>query len=581
MVEETVTELVNTQFIPLNQLIATDSSLQLALAVLIGGIVGITVGHYKFSHWIESTKFRYKRTHLAHIIQRLAFPSIVIIALIFGTHYIHTYELFTSDVYIKAAEASQEMTPREFFSKILQSGTILVSGFVIAKFIPVVLSKREKSTLEREDFERWVEMRGFDDDEDNFFYKLYKWNPPVSPPREMSEEQFKNYLKTEKGKKILERYRTKRGLMIGSYSENVKNPFNEWKKNERKKYEKYLESCTSGSNQAGRKLRLGVKPEEVYTIENWRYIKRRENYQSIIPGSTQPGHLKGIAQFAPKSVRNVISIGLFVSLVLGIAAWWEIDLLLIATASGGLSIAVGFALKETMENYFSYLQIRKEEIIQEGDRIEIEGYNGIVYKITPRVTYIKHGLNESIAIFPTHQLITSKIVNYSKDFKIVPAKIKIGVSYIHDPEYVTSILIKIGKRIMNEIKDERGQHMVVQEKCPYLEENLPSCGCDKDILVDIEQPTVRFSEFGDSSLQFDLWLFVRDYTSQFKVKSHMRMMIYHEFKKYGIKIPWPVKTVYQGDEAKEQEFDKMFEASRQEVKKEYGLGDLGKAGTDD
>lgn len=172
-------------------------------------------------------------------------------------------------------------------------------------------------------------------------------------------------------------------------------------------------------------------------------------------------------------------------------------------------------------------------------------------------------------------------MNYSKDFKLVPAKIRITVAYTHDPEQVAAILVKIGKRIMNEIKDDREQHIVVQEKCPYLDDNLPSCGCDKDILVDVEQPTVRFNEFGDSGLQFDLWLFVRDYASQFKVKSHMRMMIYNEFKRYGIKIPWPVRTVYQGDESKEQAEDKMFEASREEVRKEYGLGDLGKAGTDD
>lgn len=580
MAEETSIESVSSQFIPLNQLLATDSSLQLALVALIGGIIGITFVHYKFSHWIEGTKFRYKRTHLAQVIQRVLFPTIVIVAMIVGTEYIHTNELFTSDIYIKAAEASQEMTPREFFSKILESGTILVSGFIIAKFIPVLLSSREKLNLEREDFEHWKEMRGFEDD-DNLFYKLYKWNPPASAPKDMSEEQFKVHLKTEQGRKFLERYRTKRGFTIGSYSQIVENPFEEWKRSERAKYQQYLESCVSGNNQAGRKLRLGKKPEEVYTIESWRYIKRRENYMPIIPGSTQPGHIKGHIQIAPKSVRNIVSIGLFISLVLAVAAWWEVDLLLIATASGGLSIAVGFALKETMENYFSYLQIRKEEIIQEGDRIEIEGYNGIVYKITPRVTYIKHALNESIAIFPTHQLVTSKILNFSKDFKLVPAKIKIGVSYTHDPEQVASILVKIGKRIMNEIKDEKGQHMVVQEKCPYLAENLPSCGCDKDILVDIEQPTVRFSEFGDSALEFDLWLFVRDYASQFKVKSHMRMMIHSEFKKYGIKIPWPVRTIYQGDEAKEQADDKMFESSRQEVKKEYGLGDLGQAGTDD
>ena len=91
----------------------------------------------------------------------------------------------------------------------------------------------------------------------------------------------------------------------------------------------------------------------------------------------------------------------------------EVDLIVYAT--GGLAFGVGLALKETLENYFSYILIRKDKVVKEGDRVQLpSGYNGYVHKITPRVTYIRHGLNESVAIIPTRQIVSAEIVDIQK-----------------------------------------------------------------------------------------------------------------------------------------------------------------------
>ena len=59
--------------------------------------------------------------------------------------------------------------------------------------------------------------------------------------------------------------------------------------------------------------------------------------------------------------------------------------------------------------------IRKDNIFKEGERVQLEsGYNGIVHKITPRVTYVRDALHESVAIIPTRQLVTAQIINYTK-----------------------------------------------------------------------------------------------------------------------------------------------------------------------
>ena len=56
----------------------------------------------------------------------------------------------------------------------------------------------------------------------------------------------------------------------------------------------------------------------------------------------------------------------------------------------------------------------------------------------------------------------------------------------------------------------------------------------------------------------------------------MRLIMYEEFKKYDIRIPWPIRTVYQGDEKREEQEINQLDTKREEVMDEYGMGDLGR-----
>ena len=489
--------------------------------------------------------------------------------------YIQIFELFDTQMAIDAANAYETLTPRETFAKILDTIVILIIGYAVANLIPIILSVNEAKKIERQDFQEWMHRRGFSDDRQDLFHHLFKWSPPRHGPSEMPEEEYLEKMKTEDGRKYLENYYTSSGIPIGSFKQIKSNAFELWQKSEREKYEKYFEDCTSGNNPSGQVLRLGTFPNEVYTISQWRDQKRIADHDQIIAGARPPGWAERQSSEAPKSFRQIIPLIGMIGLLVGIAAWWEIDLVVLATASGGLAIGIGFALQETMQNYFAYLSIKKDKIFVEGDRILLEnGYVGIVGQITPRVTYVRDSLNESIAIIPTRQLITATIVNYSKDIQFIPAKVEVGASYLNDPEEVASVLIKVGTRAMKDLKDTRGNHLIVQEKCPYREEQKPSCGCDKNILVDIEQPIVRVTNFNSSSIDFAIRVFVKDYGSQFKVKSDMRITIIKEFKKHNINIPWPIQTEYHGDLEKEiEELDETAHVRKQTFH-EYGVGDL-------
>ena len=58
------------------------------------------------------------------------------------------------------------------------------------------------------------------------------------------------------------------------------------------------------------------------------------------------------------------------------------------------------------------------------------------------------------------------------------------------------------------------------------------------------------------------------------MKSAMRLIMYEEFKKYDIRIPWPIRTVYQGDEKRETQEIAEYDSKRKQVMDEFGIGDL-------
>jgi len=567
MAEEELGSIPIGEFETVSQLIGSSESLQIAFAILIVGLVIIGVIYHKFSHWISSQKFNYSRPHVSRFIRKAVLPFFAI-ALVSSTNaYIQSTELFEGENVFSEGE----LGPAETFAKILDTINILVIGWTISHLIPIGLTKRESSIIEREDYDNWRDMKGFPDDDGELFHKCFKWLSPKTTPYEMKDEEFKKNLETKEGLKFLEKYRTSKGLSIGSYEKLVDDPFDVWKKSERSKYEKYFKNCITGNNQTGQKLRPNVVPEEIYPIDIWREQKRRGNYLPMIPSARPPGYARKQKEGVPKSAKQVLPIGIFIATVIGVVSWWGVDLVVLATATGGIALGVGLALKDTMENYFAYIMIRKDKVVKEGDRVTLpSGYNGLVYKITPRVTYIRHGLNESLAVIPTKQLVSSEIINFTKEFKLVPAGIEVGVSYLNDPKQVEAILIKIGKRAMKEVKDGNGNHLARQKRCPYLDEHKQSCGCDKNILVDVGEPVVRFNSFNDSALDFAVRVFVRDYGSQFKMKSDMRVIMYEEFKKYDIRIPWPIRTVYQGDEKREAEEIGKLDQERIKVIEEYG-----------
>ncbi|HEJ83763.1 MAG TPA: mechanosensitive ion channel [Desulfobacteraceae bacterium] len=200
-------------------------------------------------------------------------------------------------------------------------------------------------------------------------------------------------------------------------------------------------------------------------------------------------------------------IGFFISISLV-----GIDLRFLLVFAGAAGIGIGLGLQNTAANVISGFTIIFGGKIRKGDWIEVGDTLGVVTDIYLRATKVRNRDNIEYLI-PNSDLISSTIVNYSLSSPLIRIELPVGVSYSADPYEVERIMVEVA---------------------------------EKDPLVsDYKKPVVRFVEYGDSSINFELlvWIDVHKVPRR-KVRSTLYFAIFDEFKKSGIEIPFPQRDVH-------------------------------------
>ena len=193
----------------------------------------------------------------------------------------------------------------------------------------------------------------------------------------------------------------------------------------------------------------------------------------------------------------------------------------LALIFGGLSIGIGFGLQNIALNLISGFILIFERPIKIGDLVEIIDVNifGRVSSINLRSTVIA-ALDEKEIIVPNSQLVTEPVHNLTHYNNRYRVRIRVGVSYSSDVELVKNTLLEVAN----------AHPEVIKEPIPNAES--------------VTAPFVRFINFGDSSLDFELLAWIPDSFKRFDVASDLHFMIWEKFKEYGIKIPFPQRDLH-------------------------------------
>lgn len=211
------------------------------------------------------------------------------------------------------------------------------------------------------------------------------------------------------------------------------------------------------------------------------------------------------------SIRVAVGyIGLALAAIVGVSAA-GIDLSNLALVAGALSVGIGFGLQNIVSNFVSGLILLAERPFKVGDWIVAGTVSGTVKKISVRATEIETFQRQTV-VLPNSDLINSAVGNWTLRNRTARVEIPVGVAYGTDPELVRSILLEIG----------RGHPLALKNP----------------------EPHVLFQNFGDSSLDFELRLFLSDVDHFLTIQSDIRFQITEAFAAHAIEIPFPQRDIH-------------------------------------
>ncbi|GIV37491.1 MAG: mechanosensitive ion channel protein MscS [Cyclobacteriaceae bacterium] len=204
-----------------------------------------------------------------------------------------------------------------------------------------------------------------------------------------------------------------------------------------------------------------------------------------------------------------------------LAILWVLDnmgvkITILLAGSAALLVGLGLGLQQIFQDLVSGIFILFEGTIRVNDVIEIEGLIGKILNINLRTSRVltRDGI---IIIVPNHRFVVDKIINWSHNTVATRFKVRVGVAYGSDVEKVRKILMECA---------------------------LQHADCITDPGLKQYHPFARFVDFGESSLEFELYFWSNNIFYIENTKSDLRFMINQRFREEGIVIPFPQRDVH-------------------------------------
>jgi len=176
----------------------------------------------------------------------------------------------------------------------------------------------------------------------------------------------------------------------------------------------------------------------------------------------------------------------------------------------GLSVGIGFGLQKIIANFISGLIILFERPIRIGDYVTIGDQSGTVSRIQIRATTLKDLDNLEILI-PNEALISERVTNWTLSSSVTRLIVPVGIAYGSDTDAAREIML-------NAVRD------------------LPK-------VLNTPSPNVLFMGFGDSSLDFEVRVFLSTFDDRVPMTHVVLTEINKALEAANISIPFPQRDL--------------------------------------
>ena len=214
---------------------------------------------------------------------------------------------------------------------------------------------------------------------------------------------------------------------------------------------------------------------------------------------------------AQEIVATVIKYTLITIGTVAILQVWGLDITSLTILASALSVGIGFGFQDIAKNLGSGIVLLFERPIQVGDFVQVGDYKGTIERIGSRSTIVRT-LDQVSIIVPNSRFLESEVLNWSHDNPVSRVRLPVGVAYGSDMELVRELLLK-----------------ATQDH--------------KDILK-LPPPRVTFIGFGDSSLDFELWVWCSEPSRHPILISDLYFRIEKLLREHDCEIPFPQRDLH-------------------------------------
>ncbi len=198
--------------------------------------------------------------------------------------------------------------------------------------------------------------------------------------------------------------------------------------------------------------------------------------------------------------------------VIAVAYYIGIDGTAFIAIAGGLSVGIGFGVKEIVSNFISGIWLLFEGSVRPGEILMINGDPCTVRNLRLRATQLRRGRDGAELLIPNQTFFTTEATSFTATETSRRDSVVVGAAYDHDPDMIVELLKTIAK-----------EHKKVLEYPPV-----------NAFVID----------FADSSINYKLCFWVANPLDSFEVGSDLRRTIWKQFEQKGITIPFPQRQVY-------------------------------------
>ncbi len=187
------------------------------------------------------------------------------------------------------------------------------------------------------------------------------------------------------------------------------------------------------------------------------------------------------------------------------------DISLLLAGSAALLVGIGLGLQDIFKDLISGIILLFEGSIKVGDVIEVNQLVGIVKEINIRTSKVRTR-DGIMIIVPNGAFITQNVINWSNSNKLTRFNIDVGVAYGSDVRLVEKLLVE--------------------------------CAEKNEMIMPRPKSFARFNNFGNSSLEFQVYFWTEKTWRVESIKSELRFGIDEAFRKNKVTIAFPQMDVY-------------------------------------